>query len=936
MPQSLFRFASLITLLMAVAGTSLRAQSAAVQQHASPSADAVVLPNHHPQWANPANDLGPLAPDAPVNTLTLVLARSPRQEQAFRQFLADQQNRASSSYHHWLTPAEVGARFGPPKSDLAAVSDWLQSQGLHITWTAPSRMFLGFSGTSAALAHAFRTQLHTYRVNGVERISVASDPLVPAVLAAHIQAIRGLYSLEDKPLHHAATARKPVLDATPDATPDATFNGANYVTPQDFATLYDIPSGVTGNGETIGIVGRSRTNFADFDQFRQLTGTTFADPTEIVPPALGGIDPGPAETAPPTSGGPSEDQLEATLDVTRAASVAPNAQVLLVVTTQAGGDIYVDTQYLVQTTPTPAQIINISFGACESSAGPSNVFAWDGLFQQAAAEGISVFVASGDAGAAGCDAYFSTPPANPAAISPNYICSSSWATCVGGTEFYDAGNSTIYWNPTNGTGLGSAIQYIPEGAWNEPLNGASSPQPQAAASGGGVSSIIPTPAWQTGPGVPSSLAGRYTPDLAFSSSAHDGYFACFAAAGADCAVDSQGNLNFEYFFGTSAAAPDMAGITALLNERLGASQGSINTVLYQLAASAPGVFHDVTVNSSGVNNCTIDTPSMCNNSLPGNTGISGGQAGYLVNDGYDEVTGLGSLDIANFLTEFSTVNKVLPTVSATTTTPAFNTLQAIPVTISVTSPSAGAAAPSGTVTVTSGQFSSAPTNLNIGNAAITIPAGTLLDGSDTVIVRYSGDTLNDPASATVVLTIAEPFAITATAVSVAPGATTANTSTVTVAPADGFTGTVTLTAALTSGPTGAIHPPTFSFGSTGTVNITGAGSGTASLTLSTTPQSVCPAAALAQPAKPWLAAGGTALACLFVFAVPSSRRRRSRLLFLALFAALAGTLTGCGSSSGTGSCNAVQSGTTAGTYAITITGTSGAKTETTTVSLTVQ
>ena len=158
----------------------------------------------------------------------------------------------------------------------------------------------------------------------------------------------------------------------------------------------------------------------------------------------------------------------------------------------------------------------------------SGVAFWDTLFQQAAGEGISVFVSSGDAGASGCDSYFSTPPAIPAPNSPNYICSSSYATCVGGTEFNDTSNPSQYWSSSNGNGLSSALGYIPEGAWNEPLD--SNSNLQVAASGGGVSTVIPTPGWQAGTGVPAARSGRYTPDIAFSASAHDGYFACFAAA----------------------------------------------------------------------------------------------------------------------------------------------------------------------------------------------------------------------------------------------------------------------------------------------------------------------------------------------------------------------------------------------------------------------
>ena len=334
----------------------------------------------------------------------------------------------------------------------------------------------------------------------------------------------------------------------------------------------------------------------------------------------------------------------------RAGSVAPRADLLLVVASQASGGIAADAEYLVDTEPVPAQVMTISFGICESAVGPSGVAFWDGLFQQAAAEGISVFVSSGDAGASGCDAAFTTPSANPYSNSPNSICSSSYSTCVGGTEFNDTGSPSQYWSSRNGSGLSSALTYIPEGAWNEPLDSAS--MLQAASSGGGVSTIIATPGWQAGTGVPTARSGRYTPDVAFSASAHDGYFGCFAAAGATCVAGANGSYQFEYFSGTSAAAPSMAGVAALLDQDQGEAVGNLNPRLYQMAASVPAVFHDVTVSTSGVTNCNINTPSMCNNSIAGASSLTGGQAGYPVTTGYDEVTGLGSLDVAAFVKSF--------------------------------------------------------------------------------------------------------------------------------------------------------------------------------------------------------------------------------------------------------------------------------------------
>ena len=134
---------------------------------------------------------------------------------------------------------------------------------------------------------------------------------------------------------------------------------------------------------------------------------------------------------------------------------------------------------------------------------------------------------------------------------------------MGGTEFNDTIDPAQYWSTDSNRNLASALSYIPEGGWNEPLN--SSDGPQVAASGGGVSSVIPTPVWQTGAGVPAARSGRYTPDVAFSAANHDGYFGCLAAAGGTCVAGANGSFPFVVFSGTSASAPLMAGIAALLD-----------------------------------------------------------------------------------------------------------------------------------------------------------------------------------------------------------------------------------------------------------------------------------------------------------------------------------------------------------------------------------
>ena len=637
-------------------------------------------------------------------------------------------------------------------------------------------MFVGFGGTAADVNRAFQTELHYYQVNGVQRTSVSSSPMIPESLLPMIKAIHGLYSMDEHPLSHSTTVRS-------DSPQLTTSDGTHYIAPVDFATIYDIPLGLNAPGETIGIVGRSRTDFADFQNFMTLTGSTFSLPTEVVPTAFGGVDPGPALTSPPAADVSAADQGEATLDVLRAGSVAPSANLLLVVATGASGGIEVDAQYLVQTTPVPVQVMTISFGDCELSAGPAGVNYWDALFQQAAAEGISSFVSSGDSGASGCDTSFTTPSASPSPNSPNYICSSSYVTCVGGTELNDASDAGEYWNSSNGPELNSAYSYITEGGWNEPLNANSGAQ--AASSGGGVSTVIATPSWQTGTGVPEGRSGRYTPDIAFSASCHDGYFGCFAAGGGRCVSAADGSFTFIGFCGTSAAAPGMAGIAAILNQEKGAPQGNLNPGLYLTSVNAPSVFHDVTEASSGVTACDINTPSMCNNSIPSPTGLSGGQAGYLVTTGYDEVTGLGSLDVGNFLASYSA--KITPTITATPSASSITPFQALTVTVSV-SGGTGNAAPTGSITLNVGSFSSPITALVNSSATIDIPAGSLNAGTNILTVKYTPDAASSStygaavSSTTVTMTLINP---TITATPSSSSITTAQAVNVTVAVAGG-------------------------------------------------------------------------------------------------------------------------------------------------------
>lgn len=605
------------------------------------------LPHARAAWASAGNDLGQTDPGLRLTNLTLVLNRPADRQSAFETLLKQQQDPASPNFHRWLTPAQIGEQFGPSDADIAAASSWLRSQGLQVDGVAASRVRIEFSGTAADVAAAFATPLHNYLVDGETMISPAAAPRIPSSLAGILQSVHGLQSIRARPQSHATLSeiRTPVQGEQPKATICSGTVCNHFLAPGDFATVYDLnpayQQGLNGSGQAIAIVGRSRVYLPDVENFQRFVGLAVKDPVTIVPPT--GVDPGPpASTDDGTTHG---DQMEATLDVTRAGSVAPGATIDLVVSADPPNNsgVIIAIQHVIDTNLAP--ILSISFSACEQSAGKDSTAFLDGIFSQAAAQGISVFVGSGDSGAAGCDKPFTAAPASQVA-SPNAICASSFVTCLGGTQFADTANPGAYWSTTNSATRASALGYIPEGSWNEPQD--DSGNLQVAATGGGVSAFIATPSWQVGPGVPGTQ-GRYTPDISFSSSAHDGYLSCFAAGGGSC-VTENGGTHFFIFSGTSATAPSMAGISALLNQKVAGPQGNLNPRLYALASSpANGVFHDVTATG-----CDTSVPSTCNNSTPGPAALTGGLAGYTVGPGFDMVTGLGSIDVAKMLASWST------------------------------------------------------------------------------------------------------------------------------------------------------------------------------------------------------------------------------------------------------------------------------------------
>jgi subtilase family serine protease len=692
------------------------AQTGTVSSRITQAIDATKLTtlsgNTHP-LASPKFDRGAAPANLSMDRMMLVLKRSPEQEAALETFMRQQVTRSSRNYHKWLTPAQFGEQYGPSDEDIRQVTSWLQSSGFTVNRVSSGKTVIEFSGTADGVQRAFHTSIHKYNVNGEDRWANASDPKIPTALVPVVVGPGSLNSFPKKAMHHVAgtftrnnrTGKVSRTGVNPDFTyPCGADCGDNYaVGPYDLAAIYNLTpvwnAGITGTGEKIAIVADSNINVSDVTNFRSLFGLPVNNPTVYVNGTDPGVQPGGNET-------------EAVLDTEWSGAVAENAAVTLVVsadtTTTFGGDL--SAEYIIDNQATSgspvdgASILSYSYGACELFVGTAGNIMYNTLWQQAASQGITVLISTGDSGSSVCDdssETITTPqPAN-YGLAVTAEASTPYDIAVGGTDFNQNpttdGNISTYWNATNNsTTQASALGYIPETTWNDSCTNAiwgtlgglstvantncnnttESPSIIITVGGnGGVSGCTTSngttqstcsggyakPSWQAAAGVPND-GKRDLPDVSMFAS--DGFLGSFyIVCQADQNTDGNPNCNlnspYEDFLGvggTSVSVQVFAGVMALVNEKAGSAQGLANPELYELAnaqvaancnTSAPAsgcVFNDVTLGTNA-QPCASGSPNC---TIVGSDSY-GILTGYNAGVGFDLATGLGSVNIANLV-----------------------------------------------------------------------------------------------------------------------------------------------------------------------------------------------------------------------------------------------------------------------------------------------
>jgi subtilase family serine protease len=677
-----------------------------------------------------ANDHGPVDGSLPLDHMLLLLQRSPESEAALASYIAELNTNSSPVYHKWLSATQLGEQFGPSAADIETVKSWLTDEGFTVNSVAANGMTIDFSGTAAQAQKAFHTSIHNLEVNGEAHIANVTDPSIPSALAAVVAGIVTLNDFKPHQMHRAIqtthfstrtgsqTNEGTALTQSGTVHPDYTFASGSdtyeAVVPGDLATIYNLnplfAAGYTGKGQTIVVIEDTDVySTADWTTFRKefgLTTYTTGSFTEEHPGSC-------------TDPGVNAADGEAILDAEWSSAAAPGAAIVLAsckdTSTTFGGLLALNN--LINTS-NPPKIVSISYGESEPENGATANLAYSDAYKSAVAEGISVFVSSGDEGAASSDA---DETKSTHGISVSGFASTPYNVAVGGTDFGDtyAGTNATYWNSTNTSTYESAKSYIPEIPWNDSCasqliasksdysttygtsgfcnsttgkddylstasgsggpSGCATGSPSTAGVVSGSCKGYSKPAFQSGLVGNPADGVRDMPDVSlFAANGVFGHYYVFCDSdtkngGAAC---TGAPSTWSGAGGTSFASPIMAAIQAIVNEKTASSWGNPLTTYYNLAKAEYGSSGDTSCNSTNGNavsaSCTFydikqgDMDVNCTGShncyLPSgkngvlSTSTTSYAPAYGTTTGWDFATGIGSVNANNLVNNWGTVS----------------------------------------------------------------------------------------------------------------------------------------------------------------------------------------------------------------------------------------------------------------------------------------
>jgi trimeric autotransporter adhesin len=777
---------ALLLLVLASFAPSLQAQTQPLITTPVDESKLVTLAGSRPAALKGATDLGAADESQPSGRLMVTLKRSPEQETALQSFLLSAHQQSSPSYHKWLAPGEFGTRFGAADSDVQQVTAWMQSHGLTVAKVSAGKTSIEFSGTVGQINQAFHTSIHKYTTtNNETHYANATDPQVPAAFSAVVSGVTQLNDFKPTPLVKLM-GQAQYNPKTHQGVPQWTIPGGAgeppvyLLTPEDFATQYDVKplqaANVTGAGVTIGIINESNIDINLVNAYRALFGLP-VNPPQIV---IDGNDPGVNGAA-----------IEAYLDVENAGAIAPAATVKLYIADSygllgAGGLVFAQVRAVDDDA---ASILSLSFQTPEVGNPQATLQFFNDLWEQAAAQGQTVMVAAGDSGSASAVELYG--------LGVNGFASTPWDVAVGGTDAYfgdfATGGASIasYWSNANDANLGSLQKPMSEQPWNGSQYGLNSTtydpvadQPSTGGAGGGgasscamsspgVPTLIdellgidpqvcisgyPKPSWQVGPGVPNDTV-RDLPDVSlFASVGYNGVVWPICASPGDCTETNpaSGQTLVTGVGGTSASAPAMAGVLALIEQKYG-PQGQANYTLYPLARQFPTAFNDITVGSNN-QPCEIGAQAFgleatCSPDTNGD-GFDSLQ-GYYATSGYDQASGLGTLDVNQLYTDWGKITYAPSTTTLALTPATVAHGQSVLASVTVT----GNGVPSGPVALVSS--TTLPNNKGLGalvlgsNGSAQQSITSLPGGTYTVTAEYNGDGINGPSQS-------QPVSVTVT------------------------------------------------------------------------------------------------------------------------------------------------------------------------------